>query len=39
MVGAGAESATFKLILAIHLNVRYNYCQHLLVNINSGYPV
>src|SRR6201982_1051131 len=32
VVGASSKSATFKLVLPINLNVRYNHGQHLLVN-------
>ena len=39
MVGARAELTPLKLVLALDRDVGYHHGEHLLVNINSCYPV
>src|SRR5216110_2106183 len=39
LVGAAAKKPPFKLVLTIDFDVRHDHSQHLLVDIDSRYPV
>ena len=39
MLWAGAVTHSFKLVLAIHFHVAHHHGQHLLMDVNSRYPV